>query len=398
MPGLQYITFVVAGLSCGGIERAVVSLMRGLMQRDYRVSIVTFAAAGGDFFELPDGVRRISLDLRRDIPTPVSRLLLIQRQRLRALRAAIDATAPDVVVAHAPQINVPTLLATRGSLYPVIVTEHGDVATRPTRSKPWLWRKWLWYQSRRYCYRHAAAVVSVSEAVDRNVAWLAPERRHVIHNAFAPVDLSATISGVPAGASPDRPWLVAMGRLSHAKAHDCLLTAFASIAHRFKEWQLILIGDGELRRALQQQASPLGDQVIFAGAVANPFPLLKQGELFVMSSRYEGFPMAVGEALMCGLPVIATDCPSTPRRNVGHGGGMRELVQDGVNGILVPPANPAALAHALATCMSDPTLRAHFAKHASQAVANFALPQVLDKWEDLFRRVGAKAAGRAFRV
>lgn len=383
------VTFVVAGLACGGIERSVVTLMRGLTRRGYAVALVSFAAEDRDFFAPPAGVQRASLRLDRGRPLPLLRMPFAIRARLAQLREAIERTHPDVVIAHAPQINVPTLLAMRDHSCPVIVTEHGDVPIRPSLAKPWLWRKWAWYRLRRRYYPLARRVVSVSAAIDRNLSWLPQAQRTIIHNPFAPVDTSSDASLLHTGVLSDKKWadkkwIVTMGRLTRTKGHDILLEAFGSIARRFPEWQLLVIGDGELRGSLEQQAAPLGGQVVFTGAIREPFALLKRAELFVMASRYEGFPMAHGEALLCGLPVIATDCPSRPGAS---NGGVRELIRHGLNGWLVAPEDPVELAEAMVTCMSDSALRTRFAKAAPGGMAAFSAEVALDKWERLLRYV-----------
>lgn len=390
------LTFVVDSLACGGVARAVVSLAHGLLQRGYRVSVISFTPADRDFFSLPEGVHRYVLEPVRGRSGPWLKLLSTAHATMRRLKIAIDATHPDVVIAHAPRPNVMTLLAMLRSPYPVIVTEHGDVATRPSSGKPWLWRKWVWYRLRRYCYARAEKVVSVSAAIDRNVAWLPKERRAIIHNPFSAVDSSSIPAPLPAGASPERPWLISLGRLSHAKGYDILIEAFATIARQFPQWQLVVVGDGALRESLERQAAPLGDQIVFAGAIPNPFTLLRQAQLFVMASRYEGFPMAHGEALMCGLPVIATDCPSGTRQSFGSdrdSGGVRELIRDGIDGILVAPQDAAALAKAMATCMADAALRERLARAAPLGVARFSHESILDTWQGLFNEVCALKGG-----
>ena len=391
------LTLVTSGLRCGGVQRAVVSLAGGLHGELHRISVLTFAAAETDFFRLPQAIVRTSLGIRRDVPTPVLQLLPTTLARLKALRAAIDATEPDVVISHAAQINVPTLLALRGRTVPVIVTEHGDVPVRQDKTQPWLWKKWLWYRMRRLCYPSAFKVVSVSAAIDRNFAWLPAARRSVIHNPFPPLGLQNLPVSLPQGLVPTRPWIASMGRLSYAKGFDVLLTAFARIAGAFPEWQLVILGDGELRRHLQRQAGELiaHERIIFAGALAEPFALLQQAKFFVMASRYEGFPMAHGEALACGLPVIATDCPSRPlklgeRDNVP--GGVRELVRDGIDGMLVPCEDPAALANAMADLIENPDKRQRLAQQAAPGMARFSCSKIVDDWEQLFRQIRADLA------
>lgn len=387
------VTFVAAGLRCGGIERALVSLSGDLLARGHHVTVITYAAAGTDFFALPPNVARISLNIRAGAPTPFLQLLPMTRTRLRALRSAIETSEPDVVISHAPQINVPTLLAMGGSPVPVIVTEHGDVPVRPAAARPRLWKKWLWYRMRRHCYPHAFKVVSVSRAIDRSFAWLPAEHREVIHN---PVPIAAQLRSqleLPSGLDLNRPWIVSIGRLSHAKGHDVLLTAFARIAARFPQWQLVIIGDGELREQLHHLARELMEkqQVIFTGALASPFALLCRAQFFVLASRYEGFPMAVAEALVCGQPVIATDCPSRPRKfgERAVAGGIRELVRDGVDGLLVPPEDPAALADAMARWMENPHERRRLAQQTASGMTRFSREQVVEAWERLVEQAVA---------
>jgi glycosyltransferase involved in cell wall biosynthesis len=394
------LTLVTSGLRCGGIERAVVSLASGLQARGHHISVLTFAAADTDFFRLPQAIVRTSLGIRWGVPTPVLQLLPTTLAKLKALRAAIDATEPDVVISHAAQINVPTLLALRGRAVPVIVTEHGDVPVRQDIARPWLWKKWLWYRLRRLCYPSAFKVVSVSAAVDRNFSWLPDGRRSVIHNPFPPLDIQPMPVRLPRGLAPDRPWIASMGRLSYAKGFDVLLAAFARIAASFPQWQLVIIGDGELRGRLHRQAGELiaNDRIVFAGALAEPFALLQQAEFFVMASRYEGFPMAHGEALACGLPVIATDCPSRPlkRRERGNvAGGVRELVRDNVDGVLVPCEDPAALANAMADLIENLDKRQRLARQAAPGIARFSCAKIVGDWERLLEQARGPTVDRS---
>jgi glycosyltransferase involved in cell wall biosynthesis len=273
----------------------------------------------------------------------------------------------------------------------VIVTEHGDVPVRQDATRPLLWKKWLWYRLRRLCYPSAFKVVSVSAAIDRNFAWLPDDRRSVIHNPFPPLGPQTMPVRLPRGLDPDRPWMASMSRLSYAKGVDVLLAAFERIAASFPEWQLVIVGDGEMRGQLHRQARELiaNDRIVFAGALAEPFALLQQAKFFVMASRYEGFPMAHGEALACGLPVIATDCPSRPLKRGERGnvaGGVRELVRDGVDGVLVPCEDPAALASAMADWIENPDKRQRFAQQAAPGMARFSCAKIVDEWEQLLEQ------------
>jgi GalNAc-alpha-(1->4)-GalNAc-alpha-(1->3)-diNAcBac-PP-undecaprenol alpha-1,4-N-acetyl-D-galactosaminyltransferase len=386
------LTFVVSSLGCGGVERVTAHLAGGLAARGHHVTVITLADESRDFFRLPQNVSRVALGVGSGPPTAWWRLGPAIARRLAAIRQAIQAAAPEVVISRANQINVQVLIGLRSLGYPVIITEHGDRPPRRDAAGAWAWRQWLWYRLRRFSYPLAFAVVSVSHAIDRHFAWLPPQRRAVIYNPFPPVERAA-----PRAAIPDRPRLVSMGRLSHDKGFDILLRAFGRIAKRFPDWQLVVVGDGALRDELRGLSDELalGDQVVFAGAVSEPLATLQQAQLFVMPSRYEGFPNALGEALSCGLPVIAADCPSRPSR-VWHPGGVRELVRDGVDGLLVPPEDPAALAHAMASLMADTEKRQRLASRAREVAERFAFERILDEWELLLVRAAA-ANGRALR-
>jgi glycosyltransferase involved in cell wall biosynthesis len=386
------LTFVVASLACGGVERVTVRLSGGLAARGHEVTVVSFADERWDFFRLSPSVDRIALGIARQAPTPLRRLGPVLSRRLAAIRQAIAASAPDVVISRAVHVNVPVLIALHGSAYPVVITEHGDRPLRREGSSRWPWRKWLWYRLRRLCYSSAFRMVSVSQAIDDHFSWLPAERRAVIYNPFTPIANAAPY----AGTQPDRPRLVSMGRLSDDKGFDVLLRAFARIARRFPAWQLVILGDGDLRDELQRLSEQLGlgDQVLFAGAVAEPLAALQQAQVFVMASRYEGFPNALGEALSCGLPVVATDCPSRPGR-ARRPGGVRELVRDGVDGHLVPPDDPVTLAHALASLMADPDKRRRLASRAPEVTVRFGFETILDDWERLLHSAAAATGARS---
>ncbi|NEO74538.1 glycosyltransferase, partial [Moorena sp. SIO3H5] len=137
--------------------------------------------------------------------------------------------------------------------------------------------------------------------------------------------------------------------------------------------------EGELRPELENLRYQLGltNQVIFPGVVRNPFSVLKRSELFVLSSRFEGLPGVLVEALACGLPVVSTDCPSGPR----------EVIRDGVNGILVPSENRLALATALERLISNEEERKRLASYAPKITEQFGLGTIIERWETLFSNV-----------
>jgi len=167
-----------------------------------------------------------------------------------------------------------------------------------------------------------------------------------------------------------------MGRLVKSKGFDILIDAFSRIVNSNPEWSLKILGDGPLKRELQSQSEALGlaNRIDFAGEVADPFPDLCAADLFVFPSRFEGFGLALCEAMACGLPVVSFDCPSGPR----------EIIRNGLDGVLVPAEDTEALSKELDRLMADPGERQRLASRAPEVMIRFSIRRILGLWEELF--------------
>jgi GalNAc-alpha-(1->4)-GalNAc-alpha-(1->3)-diNAcBac-PP-undecaprenol alpha-1,4-N-acetyl-D-galactosaminyltransferase len=359
------ITLVTASLQCGGAERVVSLLAQGFVDRGYLVHVISLSHASTDFYPMPSGVTVTSLDVLGASKNPLH-AIQSNFDRFFKLRQAIVRTQPDRIITHLSQTNILSILAMIGSGIPVYVTEHCDAERSAVNS--------IWEKLRRWVYPWATQVVSVSEGVDRGFQYLSPDKRTVLYNPVVPQRSQGDLPNIP-GADPDRPWVVTMGRLRSQKGYDLLIPAFARLADRYPDWQLIIMGEGSDRESLETMRDGLGlrDRVLMPGTVRNTSAVLQQAELFVMASRFEGFPMAHCEAMSSGLPIVSTDCESGPR----------EIIRQNVDGLLVETGNVDAIAAGMETLMSNHMLRKQFATRAPDVLDRFGIDKIISQWEML---------------
>jgi GalNAc-alpha-(1->4)-GalNAc-alpha-(1->3)-diNAcBac-PP-undecaprenol alpha-1,4-N-acetyl-D-galactosaminyltransferase len=366
---IKHITLVISSLSCGGAERAAVLISKGLIKRGYKVSLITIAGTERDFYKVPEGVYRLVLNLAKDSPTLIH-ALLNNLYRFWVLRQAIHSLQPDIVISFMYPTNILTLLSLTKTAYPVIVSEQND----PTKNPDEGW----WGKLRRIAYPLAEQVVSVSQGVDKYFEWLPKSKRTVIYNPLQPIKDEKDKIILPQGVDINKKWAIAMGRLHYQKNFELLLSAFHKIVNKHPDWQLLIFGEGKLRPKLEDIVEKLGlsNQVLLAGIINDPFTIFKRSELFVLSSRFEGFGNVLIEAMACGVPVISTDCPSGPR----------EIIRDGIDGVLVPNEDVSALAAAMDRLMSNEEERKHLAESAPEGAERFNIENIIGIWEDLFTK------------
>jgi len=361
------LTLVISSLGTGGAERVISILANYWADHDHDVSLLTFDD-GSELpaFPLDPRIRHTALDLIRDSTDPLTATWR-NSKRVRALRSAIRECNPDCVISFLDQTNVLTLLAGRGLKVPVIVSERTNPNAYPTGLA------WKYLRSR--LYPKADRVVMQTARAASYFSASIQSRSSVIPNpVLAPDSVAEPLADILL----TRPSLIAMGRLDQWKGYDLLLRAFAQSRGSAAGWSLTILGDGPGRRELETLSRELGiDRVHFLGRVPNPYQFLKQADLFVMASRFEGFPMALCEAMACGLPVISTDCPNGPR----------EIISDGENGILVPNGDVAGLAAAIDRLISDEGERQRLGAQAARITETFGLPKVMGMWDALLAEV-----------
>lgn len=359
------ITLVISYLGGGGAERVMSIVANYWAEHGRKVTLITLGLAHEDFYAIDHSVHRVELGLRVN-SLHFAAAIKNNLRKLKRLRQEIRASQPDVVLSFTDTTNVLTLASTVGLAVPVIAAEHID--PRQHTIGP------VWQALRRLVYPRATGVVVLTDSVRPWAEGIVKKSAvHVIPN---PVTVSAIKHNGVRKQSGVGGTIVAMGRLAPQKGFDLLLKAFALCASKYPHWSLVILGEGEERSRLEALTGELGveDRVSLPGQVQDPSSVLGKADIFVLASRYEGFPMALVEAMACGLAVLSTDCPSGPR----------EIIRDAVDGVLVRPNDVDELATAMDRLMADPAERQRLGERAVEVIERFSVHKIMNMWDDLF--------------
>ena len=362
------VTLIISSLGAGGAERMMSSMANYWAEHAREVTLITLASRTDDFYSLHHGVHRIALGLT-GTSSHVASAAWNNIRRLRRLRQEIKASQPDVVLSFVDQANVLTLVGSLGLRIPVVVSERIDPRYHDIGS--------IWAWLRRLLYPQADALVVQTNGLRGWAERIVKSHAvHVIPNAV-PGSVVRHHNGLDL--KPTGRTIVAMGRFALQKGFDILLKAFARCARKHSDWSLVILGDGEERGRLEALVVELGikDRVNMPGSVKDPFGILCGAGLFILSYRYEGFPNALMEAMALGRAVISTDCPSGPR----------EIIRDGIDGVLVRPGEVDSLVAAMDRLMADQVARQRLGKRAIEVVERFSTEKVMKMWDELFLSV-----------
>ncbi len=359
------VTLVIYALGSGGAERVMSILANYWASQGWEITLILLVDPSQPaFYPLDPRIQLKSLGIAKNSTNPLAAICNAV-WRVVTLRREIIASKPDAVISFMNSVNVCSILASWNLGVPIIVSEHTYPGANDANR--------IWQSLMKWSYRHADLVTVLTQNAIPFYPATAGYRTIVMPN---PVLTPLPVVGI------DRllptPSLIAVGRLDPRKGFDLLMRAFHQLQAKYPEWQLTILGEGALRSELEDLRSQLQltDRVHLPGAVTNVREHLAQADLFVLSSRVEGFPMALCEAMACGIPVLATDCLSGPR----------DIIEDGVNGVLVATEDVAALVTGLDALMSDPTLRQQLAQNAPQILDRFGLERVMEMWTDAIEK------------
>jgi len=361
------LVLVISSLGGGGAERVMTLLANAWVERGNEVTLITLASDRMDRYPLDPAVRRIALDVAGN-SAHVLAAIGHNIVRIRALRRAIAESRPDAVISFIAESNVRVLIAAAGLRVPVIISERTALNGHHMRG--------VWRTLRRWSYPRATAIVAQTRRCAAELEALARRQVDVIAN---PVSVESRPDDAAACERAGGPTLLAVGRLSPEKGFDLLIEAFAQTAPRHPDWNLVILGEGPLRAELERKIAEHdpGSRISMPGFDARVRSAMRRADLFVLSSRYEGFPNALLEAMTEGLACVSFDCDAGPR----------ELIDHRRNGWLVPAGDVHALADALDTLMGDADLRAQLGRRARDVGSTYSLATILDQWNGLVTSV-----------
>jgi glycosyltransferase involved in cell wall biosynthesis len=335
------ICIVVHDLRGGGAEKMMVRLANQMALEGDDISIILISSGGENLAFVDDSVTLVELNCHRTL------------HAFFPLRKMLKALKPDAVLSALTHINVITAFccASLGWSKKLSVSERNTFSLDKRVNSNRFMR--FAYKIAPWVYRFLPnPVICVSKGVADDLVSTTAVRGRDVVIAPNPVITNETKQAAEQPAyhpwlqKKDKPVLVAVGRLSHQKGFDLLIDVFSQLNKQVPS-RLIIFGEGELRGSLQSQIDSLGicDDVSLAGYTSNPIAELKSADVYVLSSRFEGSPNALVEAMSVNTPVVAFDCPS----------GAREILQNGKVGYLVEHLNTDSLLHALIKCLNEHT-------------------------------------------
>lgn len=365
------INLVISSLRGGGAERSAVQLCNGWSQQGLSV-VLTTLSGDDDGYALTGKVERQVLNLDFESTNPISGVFA-NIKRVCILRRALKAKHAKLVIGFSSTSNILVILASVGIGNKVIVAERNY----PPNSM----RSSIWRHLRKYLYRYAdRVVVQTQDGADwLRVKTLSKTITVIPNSVSLPIPSGQPVISPKKFVSENEQLLLAVGNIHHQKGFDLLVDALNKTAIVSSNWVLVIVGAGD-SRVLEDKikTSGLGENVRIAGRVGNIGDWYQRADAFVLSSRYEGFPNVLLEAMASGCAVVSFDCMTGPA----------DIIQHENNGLLVPPQNVVALGAALSRIMEDECLREQLSTNARSVTDTFSNEKLFANWSLLISSTG----------
>jgi glycosyltransferase involved in cell wall biosynthesis len=343
--------------TAGGTERATVVIANELAARNYKVGIVCLANKGKPFFETHPNIQLYYLYHESD------KQLSFVRNIFRGikLRQLYKNEKPDIIIIVGSGHSFLNIPAARGIT--TITWEHFNINVN---------RQFMHPLSRKIATLYSDRIVTLTNQDAENY-----KKKFGVKNVIC-IPNPITINNTNKSPLTEKR-VLAIGRLTNQKGFDLLLDAWSQVENRNNGWKLRIIGSGRMLPLLLHKIRKynLSDSIELIPSSDKIVTHFRESSIYVMSSRYEGLPLVLIEAMAMGLPIISFDCQTGPR----------DIIEDNLTGRLIPYLDVNRLAKELDNLMGDENKRKLLSENAIKRAENFELKVVADKWEKLFKKL-----------
>ncbi len=353
------IAFVIGALTPGGAERVISVLSNELIEK-FEVTIITFVKSD-PFYPLDSRIEVVSCFNKIDKPKSLIGSLKLNYALTKKLSKIVKDQRIDLLIGFITSANVLTTIAAKLNRIPCLISERNDPLKKSIPK--------LWVILRKFVYPMANHLVVQTKKVKIIYETIVkPEKITILPNPISP-----KLSESRNSSTPREKIILSVGRLNDDKRQDKIIKAFQKL--NLKEWKLLLIGDGPNKKKLITliNKSSLSHEVEILSGIKDVGKFYNKSSLFVFTSKAEGFPNVLLEAMHFGLPCISTDCNYGPS----------DLITNGKNGFLVPVNDQEALILKMSQLINDENLKTQFSIEARKTTENYMSKIVTTKWESL---------------
>ena len=346
--------FVISSLSSGGAER-VLSILANKFAEMGEVVIVTMAKTDS-FYLLHKNIKHIKLDLLKN-SNNILQSAMNNLYRIKAFVKIFKKENPDVIISFMTHTNILSTVAAKIADKKIIISER--IAYDYYGSK-------ILNIVRRFVYPFSDALITQTYADLKNYSFL--KHSYVIYNPIETESFDTNIK--------KQKIVLGVGRFDKQKGFDVLIKAFHQVGK--DDWRLVIAGEGCERERLEKLIEELqATNIELIGKTKEIFKWYRQASIFVLSSKREGFPNVLIEAMSMGCAVVSFDCPYGPS----------EIIQDGVNGLLVEDQNKKKLKKTIELLIKDEKLRDKLAKEAIKVREKYSIEKIAEEWERIIKKV-----------
>lgn len=358
----QKLAFVIPSLGAGGAER-VVSTLANALTTDYEVYIITFIKVV-PFYQLNNDVRLLHCVDKIEPSKNIFNALKSNYILLKKINAIVKNKKIQLLIGFLTSANVLSVLAAKSNSISSIISERNNPNKNKTNN--------FWKLLKNFSYPKANFLVVQTKEIQEYYTSSVDEKKLVI----LPNPISGELSSKRDNETIKENVILNVGRLTNQKAQDVLIKSFSKIDD--KNWKLLIIGEGQKKKEYQQliEKLDLKDRAIIKSKTKNIDKYYNSSKIFAFSSIFEGFPNALIEAMHFGIPCISTDCPTGPS----------ELIEDGINGFLIPMNNEEVLTKKINQLISKEDLRLSFGKKGQKTVDQFKVDSVVEQWNKIIKR------------